>query len=127
MDGRCSCWHCCAGPRFRHLAYHGAAVRDCADLHPGGLLVGSRPQAAQCLHNHQHRHLFNGHASGHDACDHFVEYDCPMTPDWSTGLITRSTTSLSAYLQLALLFCSYFYVKSYAEGSGVIHLAAGIV
>ena len=50
-----------------------------------------------------------------------------MTPDWSTGLITRSTTSLSAYLQLALLFCSYFYVKSYAEGSGVIHLAAGIV
>lgn len=23
--------------------------------------------------------------------------------------------------------CSYYYVKSYAEGSGVIHLAAGIV
>lgn len=25
------------------------------------------------------------------------------------------------------LVCSYYYVKSYAEGSGVIHLAAGIV
>ena len=50
-----------------------------------------------------------------------------MAPDWSTGLITRPPTSLSHYLQFALLFRSYFYIKSYAEGSGVIHLAAGIV
>lgn len=27
----------------------------------------------------------------------------------------------------ACCWCSYFYIKSYAEGSGVIHLAAGIV
>lgn len=29
--------------------------------------------------------------------------------------------------EICTFCCSYYYVKSYAEGSGVIHLAAGIV
>ena len=49
--------------------------------------------------------------------------NCPLMLDWCI----RHGTRLLRHLQLALLSCSYFYIKSYAEGSGVIHLAAGIV
>ena len=47
--------------------------------------------------------------------------------------VIDQTEHVAMYMAIVLcphtecMLCSYYYVKSYAEGSGVIHLAAGIV
>lgn len=55
-------WLGCAGGRIRNLAYDGSCVRDCADSHPGRLLLLLRE-----VHRVRHR-------AGPAASGHCVEY-----------------------------------------------------
>lgn len=54
-----------------------------------------------------------------------TEFDDLNITRWDS--LGKSYCTCFASPEFMLLWCSYYYVKSYAEGSGVIHLAAGIV
>ena len=119
------CLVSCAGNRLRALAYHGAAVRDCADLYTWGLLV-----SFVCM-NHTASSL---HCKRVPAI-HFLPrperlphnllllHGCMIAHALQSSLCA----SYHQHADFVMCSCSYYYLKSYAEGSGVIHLAAGIV
>ena len=45
----------------------------------------------------------------------------------STKFVCFKVQDVLPLCKCAVPGCSFYYVKSYAEGTGVIHLAAGIV
>ena len=92
-----------AGDRVGAVADHGAAVRGCADLHPGGFLV----RRGRERDTSGRGWLMDGWRNAR-----------------SFPLLARAHARAHP---LPSLSHSFYYLKSYVEGTGVVHLAAGIV